>query len=92
MAKIRVLRLLEYVYDNQARADEDQARWQTPAAGSFIASGMMIRSAIITDLNFGGDEAENQDEYNRRIRRGKARCPCSLGPEPHSYGWHDVED
>jgi len=56
--KIRVLRLIEYVYDSQERADADQARWQIPAIGWRRAGDMMIRSTILTDLNFGEDFRE----------------------------------
>lgn len=56
--KIRVLRLIEYVYDSQERADADQARWQIPAISWRRAGDMMIRSTILTDLNFGEDFSE----------------------------------
>lgn len=61
MPKIRVLRLIEYVYDTQERADADQARWSMPATGWRRVGDMTIRSTIITDLNFGEDLAEEQD-------------------------------
>lgn len=90
MPKIRVLRLIEYVYDTQERADADQGRWQMPAIGWRRVGDMMIRSTIIADLNFGEDFAEKQDKNDRQLRRSKNRCPCSNGPELHTYGWHDA--
>jgi hypothetical protein len=61
MSKIRVLRLLEYVYDTQERADADQARWQMPAIGWRRIGDMTIRSTILTDLDYGDDVAAKQD-------------------------------
>jgi hypothetical protein len=50
--KIRVLRLLEYIYDTAERAQKDQERWQVPANGSRLAGDMIVRSAIITDMHY----------------------------------------
>jgi len=59
MAKIRVLRLIEYVYENQAYADADQARWQMPAIGWRRMGHMTIRSTVLTNLDYGDDVAED---------------------------------
>jgi hypothetical protein len=48
---IRVLRIMEYEYEDNERAKQDMARWQIPANGSKRQGGMVIRSAIIIDLN-----------------------------------------
>jgi hypothetical protein len=52
MPKIRILRLLEYVYDNPERAQKDQERWQVPANGSRLTGDMIVRSSIITDMHY----------------------------------------
>ena len=53
MSKVRVLRLIEYTYDTPQRAEEDMAKWQMPANGTrYLGGGKVLRSAIITDLNF----------------------------------------
>jgi hypothetical protein len=52
---IRVLRILEYVYADNKRAEEDMARWQVPAIGTRRHGNMIIRSSIITDLDFKFD-------------------------------------
>jgi len=57
---VRVLRLLEYTYDNNVRAEEDMARWQVPPIGTRRHGDMTVRSAIITDLNFEGNLSESQ--------------------------------
>ena len=49
---IRVLRILEYTYESNERAEEDMQRWQVPAVGSQRHGDMTIRSSVITDLNF----------------------------------------
>jgi hypothetical protein len=58
---IRILRLLEYVYDDEARAEEDMARWQVPPVGSRRHGNMTIRSSIITDFNFEPPPAPQSD-------------------------------
>lgn len=59
---IRVLRIIEYTYDNNQRAEEDMARWQVPAIGTRRHGNMTIRSTIITDLNFDPvDEVKNPE-------------------------------
>lgn len=49
---IRILRLLEYTYEDNERAEEDIGRWQIPAIGTSRHGNMTIRSAIITDFNY----------------------------------------
>jgi hypothetical protein len=49
---IRILRILEYIYDDDDRAEEDMACWKIPPMGSQRHGNMTIRSAIITDFNF----------------------------------------
>lgn len=55
---IRILRIMEYVYEDNARAEEDMARWQVPPIGTSCHGNMTIKSTIITDLNFNPDEQE----------------------------------
>jgi len=43
--KIRVLRVLEYLYDDVERMTEDMERWAVPQTGVKQVSGMAIRSA-----------------------------------------------
>lgn len=50
--KVRILRLLEYIYDTPERAQKDQERWQIPANGSRISGDMVVRSAIIIDMSY----------------------------------------
>lgn len=52
---IRVLRLIEYTYETPERAEEDMGKWQLPASGSSAFGGLVVKSAIITDLNFKGE-------------------------------------
>ena len=52
---IRVLRLIEYVYETNDRAQEDMERWEIPANGAKNFGGMVIKSSIITDLNHEAD-------------------------------------
>lgn len=49
---VRVLRLLEYTYENQELADADMARWGTPANGTRtgLAGQQVIRSSVIVDF------------------------------------------
>jgi hypothetical protein len=49
---IRILRIIEYTYADNQRAEEDMQRWQVPPIGSRRHGNMTIRSTIITDLNF----------------------------------------
>ncbi len=58
MAKVRILRLLEYIYDNQERAEEDQKHWQIPAIETRQQGNTVIKSTILTDLNWTGDNSE----------------------------------
>lgn len=58
---IRVLRLLEYVYESAEIAEQDMARWGVPAIGSApisLSTGKQIRSTILTNLNW---EPESED-------------------------------
>lgn len=49
MSGVRVLRLLEYIYASQEKADEDQQRWVVPANGSrWMNKQETIRSAVIS--------------------------------------------
>lgn len=60
MTQVRVLRLLEYTYEDQEGADADKMRWGVPANGAYEggvsgyrgrqkvqSSPVLIRSAII---------------------------------------------
>ena len=42
---VRVLRIIEYVYENPERASEDQARW-TVTLPAFV-EGMKMRSTVL---------------------------------------------
>jgi len=44
---IRVLRLIEYTYEDMERAERDMANWGMPASGTKSVPGMTIRSAIL---------------------------------------------
>jgi hypothetical protein len=55
----RILRLLEYVYEDAKTAEADMARWQMPAIGTKRIGFMSIKSTILTDLNFEGPELDN---------------------------------
>jgi hypothetical protein len=60
---IRVLRLMEYVYETPEQAQEDMERWQVPSNGSKVftpKSGKVIRSSTIIDLNYEADDRTNQ--------------------------------
>ena len=52
---IRILRLMEYVYETNDRAQKDMERWEIPANGAKNFGGMVIKSSIITDLNHEAD-------------------------------------
>lgn len=55
---IRVLRLIEYVYDNSEIADKDMSNWKLPAIGEAPLGpnqGKRIRSTTLIDLNFNGE-------------------------------------
>jgi hypothetical protein len=52
---IRILRLLEYVYESNERAEEDMSRWKIPPVGTSRHGNMTIKSAIVTDFNFTDD-------------------------------------
>lgn len=53
MSKVRVLRVIEYIYDTSDLAEADMAHWQMPAIGTrYLGGGKVLKSAIITDLNF----------------------------------------
>jgi hypothetical protein len=64
---IRVLRILEYVYADNKRAEEDMARWQVPATGTQRHGNMIIRSSIITDLDFKFDDIPDDRPDEERI-------------------------
>lgn len=57
MARIRVLRILEYVYEDYETMEADMGRWQIPATGHrHFGLKETIRSAIIAnpiDENLG---------------------------------------
>lgn len=57
---IRVLRLLEYMYPDGETADADMALWKQPASGVHTYGTKIIRSAIISDLNFNGYMPDQQ--------------------------------
>lgn len=51
---IRVLRVIEYTYDDAEDAERDMGHWKLAANGTMMVSGrsIVIKSAIITDLDF----------------------------------------
>lgn len=51
---IRVLRLIEYTYDDAEMAEKDMSRWNLPAVGIRRHGPNVVRSTILTDLNFEG--------------------------------------
>jgi len=52
---IRVLRILEYIYETPERAEEDLSNWGVAANGSHNFGDLVVKSAIITDLVFKGE-------------------------------------
>jgi hypothetical protein len=64
MAKIRVLRLLEYTYTSVERMEQDMSHWQIPTNGTWDAHGIVIRSAIIPleILPVGAVKEESPDD------------------------------
>jgi hypothetical protein len=56
---VRILRLLEYVYEDAEMAETDMTRWQMPAIGTKRIGYMSIKSTILADLNFEGTELGN---------------------------------
>lgn len=45
---IRVLRLIEYIYEDFQQAADDMSHWQLPAFGTrYIAKGRTISSAVL---------------------------------------------
>lgn len=59
---IRILRLLEYIYEDNESAEKDQALWQVPAIGTQRHGNMVIKSTILTDLNFEKANEESEKE------------------------------
>jgi hypothetical protein len=55
---VRILRLMEYTYPDNERAERDMMRWAIPPIGGRLHGDMTIRSTILTNLNFGEDETE----------------------------------
>lgn len=55
---IRILRLLEYIYEDNERAEKDQELWQVPAIGTQRHGRMTIKSTILTDLDFKSPDDE----------------------------------
>lgn len=64
---IRILRLLEYIYEDNERAEKDQGLWQVPAIGTQRRGNMIIKSTILTDLNF---ENPNEDSIESEKSNG----------------------
>lgn len=55
---IRVLRIIEYIYEDAKTAEQDMRNWNAPADGMISMgshSKMQIRSTTITDLDFEFD-------------------------------------
>lgn len=53
---IRVLRLIEYTYPDSESAEADMSNWYMTAIGTKrISPNRVIRSTILTDLNYEGD-------------------------------------
>lgn len=50
MAKIRVLRLLEYTYDSVEQMDKDMALWQVPANGQHLHGRLKSATLPLTIL------------------------------------------
>jgi hypothetical protein len=59
MVPIRVLRLIEYVYDTPERAEADRQHWQIPPIGTRRHGDMVIRSTILEDLDWKGPTSIN---------------------------------
>lgn len=63
MSGVRVVRVLEYVYNSEERYKEDFAHWAVPASGVLNARGVELRSAIITVPV--DDDREDEDPVAR---------------------------
>jgi hypothetical protein len=61
---IRILRLLVYSYEDAERAEKDQELWQIPAIGTRRCGSMIIKSTILTDLNFENAESNVESEQH----------------------------
>lgn len=50
---IRILRIIEYIYEDEETAEDDMSRWNAPAIGIIprLNSKKRIRSTIIQDLD-----------------------------------------
>lgn len=55
---VRVLRLLEYVYPNHERAEEDMNRWCIPADGTKPFGTVKISSTTMSVRTYTSDEEE----------------------------------
>ncbi len=64
MTRIRILRLLEYVYEDSERAEKDMELWQVPAIGTQRHGNMIIKSTILADLNFESPTENNVESEN----------------------------
>lgn len=50
---IRVVRILEYIYETNEIAESDMSNWKLAPNGSlFIGKNKRVRSTIITDFTF----------------------------------------
>lgn len=59
---IRVLRLIEYEYNDTKMAENDMSRWQHPAIGSRVYGiGKVVRSTVLQNLDFDSDDSELED-------------------------------
>lgn len=74
---VRVLRFIEYIYDTPELAENDMAKWQMPAIGTrYLGGGKVLKSAIITDLNFIDEPTE---VAKRQLPRSCKVHICSRG-------------
>jgi hypothetical protein len=88
MTKVRVLRLLEYVYGSAEKAEEDMGMWHIPANGTFSRPtpvddhdlhNVSIKSAVITDMAWSDEHTAQaqMDDFNETLEG--AGVPSGLG-------------
>lgn len=58
MAKIRVLRLMEYIYDSVESMEDDRKRWQVQ--GTYMASTRVTIRSTVLDLETLADKIEGE--------------------------------
>lgn len=63
--KVRVIRLLEYVYDSPERAIEDQGRWQVGANATYMAGGKVNPTLVIRSATLPAAFVDTEEEVEQ---------------------------